>query len=90
MTRRVLEKVARDLRIKLNDYDMVEGKYTNAKETFIEVSVWKDQGIGSSRSRHDVRTKRYSVSAISKSWQNGGDDWEDYLTGGPRRIFNIK
>ena len=90
MTRSVLNKVAKDLGINLSDYDMVEGVYTNSRETFIEVSVWKDQGKGSTRSKHDVRTKRYSVAALSKAWQNGGADWSDYLTGGPRRIFNIK
>lgn len=90
MTRTILNKVAKDLGINVKDYDFVEGKYTNANESFIEVSFWKDQGVDSNRSRHDIRKKRYSVAAISRAFEKGGADWDDYLTGGARRIFNIK
>lgn len=90
MTRTILNKVAKDLGINVKDYDFVDGAYTNANESFIMVSFWKDSGVDSNRSRHDIRSKRYSVAAIRKSWEKGGADWDDYLTGGPRRIFNIK
>lgn len=90
MTRRVLEKIARDMKIDLKQFDFVKGEYTNSRESFIEIQFWKDQGIGTDRTKHDVRKKRYSVAALSKAWQSGGDDWGDYLTKGATRIFNIR
>lgn len=90
MTRDILNKVAKQMGIDLNQYDFVNAEWAGHDDSFLEVTFWKDQGVGANRSKHDVQKKRFQTRALYKAWEAGGVDPADYLTGGQRRIFNIR